>query len=71
MAKIFRLILNACGVALGIVDETCRLDSQAQRMLVDGTSDIGASDIEVAMANDDGNPAARETGQNRGMLYVL
>ncbi len=66
MAKIFRPIRNACGVALGIVDETCHLDSQVQRMLVDG-----ASDIEVAMVNDDGNPAARETGQNRGMLYVL
>lgn len=66
MAKIFRLILNACGVALDVVDETCRLDSPEQRMLVDG-----ASDIEVAMVNDDGNPAARETGQNRGMLNVL
>ncbi len=66
MAKIFRPILNACGVALDVVDETCRLASQEQRMLVDG-----ASDIEVAMVNDDGNPAARETGQNRGMLYVL
>ena len=66
MAKIFRPIRNACGVTLGIVDETCHLDSQVQRMLVDG-----ALDIEVAMVNDDGNPAARETGQNRGMLYVL
>ena len=63
MAKIFRPIRNAFGVALGIVDETCHLDGQVQRMLVDG-----ASDIEVAMVNDDGNPAARETGQNRGML---
>jgi hypothetical protein len=53
-------------VALGIVDETCCLDSQIQRMLVDS-----ASDIEVAMVNDDGNPAARETGQNRDMLYIL
>jgi len=31
----------------------------------------GASDIEVAMVNDDGNAAAREAGQNRGMLYIL
>ena len=66
MTKKFRPILNACGVALDIVDETCCLDSQMQRMLVDG-----ASDIEVAMVNDDGNPAARETGQNHDMLYIL
>ncbi len=66
MAKILRLILNACGVILNIVDETCHLDGQEQRMLVDG-----ASDIEVAMVNDDGYPAAREIGQNCGMLYVL
>jgi hypothetical protein len=31
----------------------------------------GASEIEVATVGDDGNPAARETGQNRGMLYIL
>ncbi len=61
-----RPILNAVGVALDIVDETCYLNSQMPRMLVDG-----ASDIEVAMVNDDGNPAARETGQNRDMLYIL
>jgi hypothetical protein len=66
MAKIFRPIRNACGVALDIVDETCRLDSQVQRMLVDG-----ASDIEAATVNDDGNPAVRETGQNRDMLNIL
>ncbi len=66
MANIFRPSLDACGVALDIVDETCCLNSQMQRMLVDG-----ASDIEVAMVNDDGNPAARETGQNRDMLYIL
>ena len=66
MAKIFRLILNACGVLLIIVDETCHLDGQEQRMLVDS-----ASDIEVAMVNDDEYPAAREIGQNRGKLYVL
>jgi len=53
-------------VALDIVDETCRLESQAQRMLVDG-----ASDIEVAMVNGDGNPPTRENGRNHGMLYIL
>ena len=53
-------------MALGIVDETRHLDSQVQRMLADG-----ASDIEVSMVNADGNPAARETGQNCGMLDVL
>ncbi len=66
MAKIFRPIRNACGVILDIVDETCRLDSQVQRMLLDG-----ASVIEVTMVNDDGNPPTRENGQNRGMLYIL
>ncbi len=66
MTRIFRPILDACGVALDIVDETCCLDSQMRRILVDG-----ASDSEVAMVNDDGNPAARETGQNRDMLYIL
>ena len=66
MAKIFRPILDACGVAPDIVDETCRLDSQVQRMMLDG-----ALDIEVAMVDDDGNPAAHDTGQNRGMLYIL
>jgi len=66
MAKIFRPTRNACGMALDIVDETCCLDSQVQRMLVDG-----ALDIAVAMVNDDGNPPARETGHNRRMLYIL
>ncbi len=66
MAKIFRPILDACGVAPDIVDETCRLDSQVQRMMLDG-----ALDIEVAMVNDDGIPAARETGHNRRMPHIL
>ena len=65
-AKILRPILNAVGVAQDIVDETCHLDGQVQRMMLDG-----ASDIEVVMVNDNGNPPARETGQNRGMLYIL
>ena len=66
MTKIFRPILNACGVALDIVDETGCLDSQMQRMLVDG-----ASDIELAMVNYAGIPAARETGHNRRMPHIL
>ncbi len=48
------------------MDETCHLDGQVQRMMLDG-----ASDIEVVMVDDNGNPPARETGQNRGMLYIL
>ena len=48
------------------MDETCHLEGQVQRMMLDG-----ASDIEVAMVDDNGNPPARETGQNRGMLYIL
>jgi hypothetical protein len=35
-------------------------------MLVDG-----ASNIEVAMVNDDGIPATREIGQDRRMLHIL
>ena len=66
MAKIFRPILNACGVALDNMDEICRLDGQVQRMLVDS-----ASNIEAAMVNDGGNPPTRENGQNCGMLYLL
>ncbi len=66
IAKIWRPILNAVGVAQDIVDETCHLDGQVQRMMLDG-----ASDIEVVMVDDYGNPPARETGQNRGMLYML
>ena len=66
MARIFHPTRNACGVALEIVDETCCLDSQAQRTMVDG-----ALDIEVSMVNDDENPPARETGHNRRMLYIL
>jgi hypothetical protein len=66
IAKILRPILNAVGVAPDIVDETCRLDSQVQRMTLDG-----ALDIEVAMVDDNGDPLARETDQNRGMLYIL
>jgi hypothetical protein len=31
----------------------------------------GALDIEVAMVDDNGDPLARETDQNRGMLYIL
>ncbi len=53
-------------MAQDIVDETCHLDGQVQRMMLDG-----ASDIEVVMVDDNGNPPARETGQNRGMLYML
>jgi hypothetical protein len=66
MAKIFRPILQACGVTLDIVCETCRLDSQVQHVLVDG-----ASNIEVATANDNRNPAAREADQNSDMFYIL
>jgi hypothetical protein len=53
-------------VTQDIVDETCHLDGQVQRMMLDG-----ASDIEVVMVDDNGDPLARETDQNRGMLYIL
>jgi hypothetical protein len=53
-------------VAQDIVDEPCCLDSQVQCVPVGG-----ASDIEVAMINDDGIPATHETGQNRRALYIL
>ncbi len=66
MAKILRPIPNALGVTQDIVDETCHLDGQVQRMMLDG-----ASDIEVVMVDDNGDPLARETDQNRGMLYIL
>jgi hypothetical protein len=66
IAKVLLPILNACGAARDIVDETWCLDSQVPCVPVDG-----ALDIEVAVISDDGFPATHGTGQNRRMLYIL